>query len=416
MQIDTMLYFYKLINYLIDHEKFELVFIHKSQSEVWLQRKNKYNNQVLRLAQSGFDWRNQLEADYKQTIYQSEKLAQLFLGRKIDLFNIYISEYAPVDDWERFKQRLKLKHHKFEQMETFYIDKENRQLEQSRLFNALNSEQVQMELPESIWEKEQLTQQLRTQIITKYNRQQRDRQKVFQYGKPFFIYVILGINVLMFLWLELQGGSTETEILIEYGAKYNPAIINGEWWRIISSMFLHIGMLHVFMNMLALHVVGNVVERIYGNMRFLIIYFVSGIIGGVTSFALSPQVAAGASGAIFGLFGALLYFGMNHKRIFFQTMGWNVIGVIGFNIVFGLAVPQIDNGAHIGGLLGGFLAAAMVYFPKKKQLLKQIGASIVVIIVAILIIFYGLSNEAVQQEANQYELYRQLQYINESVN
>ncbi|CQR46845.1 Rhomboid protease GluP [Paraliobacillus sp. PM-2] len=415
MQIDNLFYFYQLVNHLVDHEKFEIVYIHKSQTEVWLQRKNRYENQVIRLTQSGFDWKNQLKADYKHTIYQSEKLAPHFLGRHIKLYNVYVSQYAPVDDWEDLKYPSKLRHHKFKEIETFYIDKENRQLEQSRFFRALEIDQIQIESPENIWEQERMTQQLRAKLVTSYNKQQRDRQRVFQYGKPLFTYVILGLNVLMFLWLELQGGSTDTEVLIEYGAKYNPAILRGEWWRIVSSMFLHIGLLHLMMNMLALHVVGTVVERIYGNTRFFIIYFIAGIVGGVTSFAFSPQVAAGASGAIFGLFGALLYFGINHKRIFFQTMGWNVIGVILFNIIFGLVVPQIDNGAHIGGLLGGFLAAAIVYFPKKKKSFQQIAATMVTISLTFLVVDYGLSNESVQQKANQFEISRQLQRINEFV-
>lgn len=399
--------------HLVTRGNFDIVFIQKNHTEIWLQRQDKQANHVLRITQNGFDWRNQLEADNKRAIYESERLSQLFLGRKINLFNIHVSKYEPVDEWTHLKQPVKLKHNKFEQMELFYLDEENRYAQQNNLFDRLGVEEMYLHQPEAILEKEQLTQHLRAKIITTYNKQQRDAQKVFEQAKPYFTYIILALNVLLFLWLELQGGSTDTEVLIEYGAKYNPAIIDGQWWRIISSMFLHIGLLHVLMNMLALHIVGNVVERIFGNVRFLMIYFISGIVGGVTSFALSPQVAAGASGAIFGLFGALLFFGLKHKRIFFQTMGRNVIAIIGFNIVFGLAVPQIDNGAHIGGLIGGFLAAAIVYFPKKKQWSLQIGATIAVIALTSFITLYGISNESVQEEAKQFEISRQLQKISE---
>nr|WP_281374228.1 rhomboid family intramembrane serine protease [Halobacillus locisalis] len=187
-------------------------------------------------------------------------------------------------------------------------------------------------------------------------------------------YLLLAINLLVFFYIEGNGDSTSVQTLIEYGAKYNPAIIDGEWWRILSSMFLHIGTLHLLMNMLALFYLGNAVERIYGSWRFTVIYLFAGVFGGLASFMLNPHVAAGASGAIFGLFGALLFFGVQHKQLFFRTMGWNLLFVIGLNIVFGLLVPQIDNGAHFGGLIGGFIASAFVHLPKEKNIIRQLLA------------------------------------------
>lgn len=168
----------------------------------------------------------------------------------------------------------------------------------------------------------------------------------------------------------------DIETLIHYGAKYNPAIVAGEWWRIISSMFLHIGALHLFMNMLAVYYLGTAVERIYGSGRFIIIYFLAGIIGSLTSFAFNTHVSAGASGALFGLFGALLYFGVIYKNLFYQTMGKSVIFILLINLAFGFLVPQIDMGAHLGGLIGGFVAAAITSLPEqltKKRLYKMVG-------------------------------------------
>src|SRR5699024_12610735 len=98
--------------------------------------------------------------------------------------------------------------------------------------------------------------------------------------------------------------------LIQFGAKYNPAILEGEWWRIVSSMFLHIGFFHLLMNMIALFYLGAAVDRIYGTFFFSIIYFLAGIGEGFESFAFTVNVSAGDSGAIFGLFGVLLFFGL----------------------------------------------------------------------------------------------------------
>src|SRR5690625_7775775 len=97
------------------------------------------------------------------------------------------------------------------------------------------------------------------------------------------------------------------------------------------------------MNMLALYYLGTAVERIYGPRKFLFIYTLGGVVGGLASFAFTVNVSAGASGAIFGLFGALLFFGLTYKKIFFQTMGKGLLILIGINVVFGFVVPQIDK-------------------------------------------------------------------------
>src|SRR5699024_2809196 len=192
-------------------------------------------------------------------------------------------------------------------------------------------------------------------------------ENVFSRGKPIFTYGLLILNMLMFLLLERHGGSMNTETLIDFGAKYNPSIIDGQWWRIFSAMFLHIGFLHLFMNMLALYYLGTAVEKIYGSARFLVIYVLAGIGGGLASFAFTTNISAGASGALFGLFGALLFFGVIYKKLFFQTMGRGLLVIIGINIVLGFSVQQIDMGAHLGGLVTGFVASALVHLPKKKH-------------------------------------------------
>src|SRR5699024_5481851 len=135
--------------------------------------------------------------------------------------------------------------------------------------------------------------------ITNALYQQRNKVKnILSFGRPFLTYILVLVNLFMFLYVEINGGST-LENLVKFGAKYNPAIIDGQWWRIISSMFLHVGFIHFLMNMIALYYLGIAVERIYGSWRFFIIYLSAGIGGGLASFAFTINVAAGASGAIF---------------------------------------------------------------------------------------------------------------------
>lgn len=121
----------------------------------------------------------------------------------------------------------------------------------------------------------------------------------------------------MFFLMEVNGGSTNNQTLIKWGAKVNYLIANGEWWRLITPIFLHIGFLHLVMNSIALYYIGPLIEKIFGNSRFFIIYLFAGFSGVFASYLLSPSLSAGASGAIFGCFGALLYFAWQFPNLFF---------------------------------------------------------------------------------------------------
>ncbi|QYY44608.1 rhomboid family intramembrane serine protease [Aneurinibacillus thermoaerophilus] len=196
---------------------------------------------------------------------------------------------------------------------------------------------------------------------------ERELRETFFYGRPRFTYFFLVIIIALFILMELSGGSQNPRVLLFFGAKYTPLILEGEWWRFITPMFLHIGLMHILFNGFALYSLGTLTEQLYGSVRYFIIYMLAGISGVVGSFAFSPNLSAGASGAIFGLFGALLYFGTQNKSLFFQTLGTNILVVLGINLAIGFLSPQIiDNYAHLGGLIGGFLASAIVGLPRKK--------------------------------------------------
>jgi membrane associated rhomboid family serine protease len=156
-----------------------------------------------------------------------------------------------------------------------------------------------------------------------------------------------------------KDNDTLTRILIAYGAKDNTLILRGQYWRFITPIFLHANALHVGMNMLNLVVLGVFLERILGHLRFLLIYLVTGIISVIASFYFAPQeVSVGASGAIFGLVGAYSIFVLVHRHAFryggIPSLLWLVI-IIGINLSIGLFVPNIDNYAHVGGLVSGCL-------------------------------------------------------------
>ncbi|MFV9510234.1 rhomboid family intramembrane serine protease [Tepidibacillus sp. LV47] len=214
-------------------------------------------------------------------------------------------------------------------------------------------------------------------------RRREEIKGIFHYGKPYFTYILIGINTLIYLLMEMKGGSTDPRILLQFGAKESYLITQGEYWRLIAPIFLHIGFIHFALNSTALHYLGQITERIYGSFRFFVIYLMAGIIGNMISFLFSPNsIGAGASGAIFGLFGALLYFGYVHPSLFFKTMGKDILTIIAVNLIFGLTVANIDNYAHIGGLIGGFFVSALVGLPRQKR--KRFG---MVIIATLFLVF-----------------------------
>ncbi len=174
---------------------------------------------------------------------------------------------------------------------------------------------------------------------------------------------LLALNVLIFILLigyENTSGIPYNDLLQQFGAKINYNILNGEVWRLISCMFLHANFMHIFVNAISLRNVGVSVETIYGSKKFIVIYLVSGLIGSLASFSFSSNPSVGASGAIFGLIGALLYFGVAESEKSKKLFGSSIISTIAINILYGLSTTGIDNFAHIGGLVGGFAVTGAI--------------------------------------------------------
>jgi rhomboid protease GluP len=173
----------------------------------------------------------------------------------------------------------------------------------------------------------------------------------------------------VFLLMALAGGSGNEPTLMAFGVKSNPEIAAGQWWRFVTPIFIHIGLLHLFFNSYALWIVGPQVEKLYGGARFVILYLLTGVAGVYGSYMYHPYtISAGASGAIFGLFGVLLVFGLRYRSeipaFFKRAVGTGVLPVIVLNLIIGFSIPAIDNSAHISGLLAGAALAAIVPFQK----------------------------------------------------
>lgn len=188
--------------------------------------------------------------------------------------------------------------------------------------------------------------------------------------EPVTVLLIL-LNTLIFLIVEFTGGSENGHHMLECGAAYAPLILEqGQWYRVFSSMFLHFGAPHLINNMLVLFVLGQRLEPAVGRLRFLLIYIAGGLGGNFISLFWDMRtgdysVSAGASGAVFAVMGGMIYVIIRHRgRVADLTMKQMLI-MATFSLYFGFASEGVDNAAHAGGLLCGFLAAVIFYHPRK---------------------------------------------------
>lgn len=193
--------------------------------------------------------------------------------------------------------------------------------------------------------------------------------------KPRWTYVLLAINILVFAAMTLFGlyvglglnGTQDTRVLMIFGAMDNQRIPSGEFYRLFTSMFIHIGLIHLLFNSYALYVVGRDVESLYGAGRFLLIYLLAGLGGSLASYVFGGVgLSAGASGAIFGLIGCEIAFFYLHRGTFGQRGQQqlrSLLMVAGINLVLGFTIPGINNLAHMGGLVFGF-ALGWILAPK----------------------------------------------------
>jgi len=217
-------------------------------------------------------------------------------------------------------------------------------------------------------------------------------------------YAILIFNTIIYLLMALVSGENFLEAfvymrdpstLIAFGAKTNQLLAEGEWFRLITPIFIHGGLLHLASNSYAIWVIGPVAEKLYGSARFLLIYLLAGIggvvgsfVGGLGSSASIPGV--GASGAIFGLFGLLFVFGYRYRAElppnFRRAVTTGILPVILINLFIGYSIPSIDNSAHIGGLLTGAILGFFVpYLAPGRARVSRIGKAILAGCIALIV-------------------------------
>lgn len=218
--------------------------------------------------------------------------------------------------------------------------------------------------------------------------------------KSFVTYGLLLIQFILLLWMEVVGfglgGSENLGVLVRFGAmERGHILLQHEYWRFVTPMFLHIGWAHFAINGVTLYFIGQQVEAIYGHGRFFLLYLLSGIAGNIASFALGQanSISAGASTSLFGLFGAFIVLGHLFKdnpaiKVLVQRY-WVFIGM---NLIFNLFSSNIDMMGHIGGFIGGILASLAISIPKKMKKTnpyERITSGLLFLFLAVILVIYG---------------------------
>lgn len=216
-------------------------------------------------------------------------------------------------------------------------------------------------------------------------------------SSPIMTYLILLLTVGVYLYMLFRYGTTESSnALVEMGAKFNYAmIVKGEWWRVLTPAFLHIGFTHILLNGITIYFMGLELEPLIGHVKFLLIYLVSAVGGNLLSFAFSPEsISAGASTSIFGLFTtfiALSYLFPHSAALRQRSRNFFILIIL--NFANGLFIGGIDNFGHLGGAIFGFLMTVVLFSPTLKHgKIRSFGGILALAGLTVLLLYLGIEN------------------------
>lgn len=367
-----------LLHYFITEQGYSPIVLQGAQNEIWLENLDQ-DYRIVRIVTDYIHNDEQFKYDIFKTQKISKKIKKKLMSLKMNVLNLYLNLGDNVDFKESEMQIGRL---------TCVLV--------NTIEDVKNSESIIKNFPTITKETDfkekglELFMKLTTDINAKNTRDARQAEDVFATKKPIVTYLLIITNVLSFLAMYLFGnGSQDIATLLKFGANYRPFVLDGEVWRLFTCAFLHIGVLHLMVNMYALYVIGPQLENFFGKWKYLCIYFISAISGSLLSITFSTRVSAGASGAIFGLLGALLYFGYHYRVYLGNIMKSQIIPIILLNLGIGFIVSGIDNAAHIGGLVAGIFTAMAVGVKYKSNWFDCVNGIIVTLIYLGFLVFMG---------------------------
>lgn len=225
--------------------------------------------------------------------------------------------------------------------------------------------------------------------ISKHNREDAKKiEKVFKSKFPYVTYLLIAINVIFFIVPLLLN---QVDYVLDAYCVHGPSIRAGQFYRIISGTLLHGSIPHLLFNMYSLYILGSQLEGFFGKAKFALIYIFSAICGSFLSITFGQGAGSvGASGAIFGLMGSLLYFGFYYRVYLGQVVKSQILPLIAVNLLVGFMTPGIDNSAHIGGLIGGAAITMAVGVKDKSSGFEKFNGWIIALAILLFFGYMGL--------------------------
>lgn len=369
----------KLLHYFITEQEYSPVILHGAQNEIWLENLDS-NVKIVRIVTNYIHNDEQLEFDLFKTKQIAGKIKRKTFSLSMNVMSLFLNlgDNVHVGDEEKMGNLCCVRLNDLEDLKSRHMLLE--------VFPDITKETNFKEKGMELFMK------ITNEIGAKNEKSAREAENLFKPKRPLVTSTLITINMLLFLSMYIFGkGSTHVYTLLKFGAFQNELVLSGDYYRLITSAFLHIGFLHLLCNMYSLYVIGPQLEGFFGPKKYLAIYFVSAIAGNLLSmvFPHGGSISAGASGAIFGLLGALLYFGYHYRVYLGGVMRSQIIPLIILNLGLGFMVNGINNAAHIGGLIGGVLAAMAMGVPYKSTKEEKTNGWFLLIIFLCFMIYMG---------------------------
>lgn len=372
----------KLMHYFITEKNYNPVILQGAKNEIWLENLNS-DYKIIRIVSNYIHNNEQLNFDLYRSSTIIKKIKKQTFSFSMNTLSIFINLGDNVDE-EKIRPSKEMDFVGIKD-----IDELNKCDNVLKVFPDIITDTKFDEEGVNLFMK------ITDDIAHKNEENGKRAEEIFAIRKPYVTYALLAINILLFIIMVFVSGDGvygfQTETLVKFGGNVKSLVLNGEYWRLIASAFLHDGFLHLICNMYALYVLGIQLENFFGKTRFAIIYLFSAITGNLLSlvFADPNVVSIGASGAIFGLFGSLLYFGYYYRVYLGTVLRTQIVPVILINLLFGIVTPGIDNAAHIGGLIGGVFISMGIGVKFKSTKSDMINGMIVSTLYLLFLIYMG---------------------------
>ena len=362
----------KLLHYFITEKNYSPVIVHGIQNEIWLENMDS-NYKIVRIVMNYIHNKEQLDFDDFKVSRLTKQIKFKTFTFSMKVMSIYLDlndNLCLNDTKNNYKvwyksDKVLIKNEIIKNNFPDITDKLKFTEEGALLYKRINNDILKKNLDES----------------EKLN-------DLFSPKKPIVTYVLIGIITLVMLLMYILGnGSLNIKTLYNFGA----LVKDHNMLRIISSIFIHIGIIHYMMNVWALKILGEQTEKFYGHIKMFIIFLYSGIIGNLLSVILmnNNSISAGASGAIFGLMSSILYFALNQRTYMAEALKKEILPVIIINILIGFSLSGINMFAHLGGLIGGFLISSAVGVKYKTSKFERINSIICSVILIVLLTYLG---------------------------